>query len=113
MNVFHEMMLSYKRILCQHDLRGEFRRMTGVKEETFEAMMKEKGNKIKHKKSYSKYLFEILSDIYDGLKFKEVKDEIFKEITIARIIEPSSLLTLGKTSRFISCLRRITNLQGL
>jgi hypothetical protein len=72
---------------------------------------------IRHKKSYSKYLHERISEIYEKLKFGEIKDEVFKEITIARIIEPASkaetirilkgLGLIAPTDRMIHCsLRR-------
>ncbi|MDR0822661.1 MAG: IS1634 family transposase [Endomicrobium sp.] len=48
--------------------------------------------RIIQKRAYSKYLFESLGEIYDGLKFNEIKDETFKQMTIARIIEPASKL---------------------
>jgi len=47
---------------------------------------------IKQVRTYSKYLFDVISGVYDKLKFDEVSDEVFREITIARIIEPSSKL---------------------
>jgi transposase len=50
----------------------------------------EKGSEIKQVRAYSKYLFEVVSEIYDKLKFKEIRDEVFKRVTIARIIEPTS-----------------------
>ena len=50
----------------------------------------EKQTEIRQLRTYSKYLFEVLSEIYDGLKFKEIKDEVFKCLTVARIIEPTS-----------------------
>jgi hypothetical protein len=45
---------------------------------------------IKQVRAYSKYLFDVLSGIFDRLNFKEIKDEVFKRLTIARIIEPTS-----------------------
>ena len=52
----------------------------------------EKKTEIRQVRAYSKYLFDVIGGIYERLKFKEVRDEVFKEITIARIIEPSSKL---------------------
>jgi len=73
----------------------------------------EKKSEIKQVKAYSKYLFDVISEVYGMLKFCEVKDEIFKGLTVTRIIEPSSklesinvLLRLGleaPTDRQIHC----------
>jgi transposase len=54
----------------------------------------EKGKStIIHKKSYSRYLYDTLGKIYDErLKLKVLRDEIFKQITLARIIKPGSKL---------------------
>jgi len=40
--------------------------------------------------AYSKYLYDKISEVYDKLKFNEIGDEIFRDLTIARIIEPGS-----------------------
>jgi len=50
----------------------------------------EKATEIRQVRAYSKYLFDVISGIFDKLKFKEIKDETFKSLTIARIIEPTS-----------------------
>jgi hypothetical protein len=47
---------------------------------------------IVHKKSYSKYLYETIGSIYNKIGINEVSDEVFKQITIARIILPASKL---------------------
>jgi len=52
----------------------------------------EKESEIIHRKSYSKYLYDTLSRVYDKLKLDELRDEIFRQIVIARIIKPSSKL---------------------
>jgi len=49
-------------------------------------------SEIIHKKSYSKYLYDTISKVYDKLKITEIRDEIFKQVVIARIIKPSSKL---------------------
>ena len=52
----------------------------------------EKPTGIIHKQSYSKYLYETLENIYKKLRISEVRDEVFKQMTIARIISPGSKL---------------------
>ena len=52
----------------------------------------EEQSEVIHNKSYSKYLYDTLSEVYDKLNLKELKDETFKQIVIARIIKPSSKL---------------------
>jgi hypothetical protein len=37
-------------------------------------------------------LYDSLGEIYDKLKIKEIEDEVFKQITLVRIIEPASKL---------------------
>ncbi|MCL2145150.1 MAG: IS1634 family transposase [Endomicrobia bacterium] len=49
-------------------------------------------SEIIHKKSYSKFLYDTIGEIYDKIGINEVKDEIFKQVTIARIIRPASKL---------------------
>ena len=56
----------------------------------------EKSTDIIHKKSYSKFLYDTLSDVYNKLQLCELKDEIFKQITLARIIRPASKLDTVK-----------------
>jgi transposase len=46
--------------------------------------------KIEHKASYSKYLYDTISGVYERIKLGEIDDEVFKQITIARIIRPAS-----------------------
>ncbi|MCL2335226.1 MAG: IS1634 family transposase [Endomicrobia bacterium] len=45
---------------------------------------------ITQNRAYSKYLYDKISEVYDKLKFSEIGDEIFRDLTIARIIEPGS-----------------------
>jgi hypothetical protein len=46
---------------------------------------------VRIKKGYSKYLYDRLGMIYEeGFKLNEQKDEVFKQIMVGRVIEPSS-----------------------
>jgi hypothetical protein len=54
--------------------------------------LQEDNTKIEHKESYSKYLYDRVSEVYDKLRISVVGDEVFKQITIARIIMPASKL---------------------
>jgi uncharacterized membrane protein YfhO len=68
-------------------------RLSDKKQEEFKfSEFEERANKIIHKKSYSKFLYETLSSVYDKLQIKELRDEVFKQITLARIIRPASKL---------------------
>jgi hypothetical protein len=58
----------------------------------FSEFEEEKPAGITHKKSYSKFLYDTLAKIYDKLQIKELSDEIFEQITLARIIQPASKL---------------------
>lgn len=42
--------------------------------------------------SHSRYLYNQLLSVYNQLKFSELKDEVFEQLVIARIIEPTSKL---------------------
>ncbi|MDD2234536.1 MAG: hypothetical protein PHZ11_08070 [Desulfitobacteriaceae bacterium] len=43
-------------------------------------------------KSYSALLWDTLSSVYDKLKFESIGDLVFKQLVLARIIEPTSKL---------------------
>jgi transposase/CYTH domain-containing protein len=44
------------------------------------------------KRGYKRFLFNALGKIYDQLNFDKLRDNIFKDLVIARIIEPTSKL---------------------
>ncbi|EWT04985.1 transposase [Intrasporangium chromatireducens Q5-1] len=44
----------------------------------------------------SRLLFDVLADVYDGLGFAVVGDETFRDLVIARIVEPTSILDTGR-----------------
>lgn len=41
-------------------------------------------------------LFDLLAGIYDSLRFGELDDEVFRDLVIARVVEPTSLLDVGR-----------------
>ena len=45
---------------------------------------------IEQKTACSKYLYDKIAEVYGKLRFSEIGDEIFRDLTIARIIEPGS-----------------------
>jgi transposase len=49
-----------------------------------------KHTEIRQVRAYSKYLFEVLEEVYNKLKFKEIEDDTFKRLTLSQIIEPTS-----------------------
>lgn len=70
--------------------------------------------------SYSKLLWDSLSLVYDQIGFDQIDDEIFKQLVLARIIEPASkldtlriLTSLGldapSYTGIYRCLQRIVN----
>jgi hypothetical protein len=69
----------------------------------------ERESEIIHKKSYSKYLYETISKVYDKLKLNEVGDIIFKQIVIARIIKPSSKLETVEILKKVELEYRVSN----
>ena len=44
----------------------------------------------------SALLFELLAGVYDGLGFGELDDEVFRDLVIARVVEPTSLLDVAR-----------------
>jgi hypothetical protein len=44
----------------------------------------------------SRLLFEVLAGVYDQLGFGAVGDEVFRDLVIARVAEPTSLLDVGR-----------------
>lgn len=44
----------------------------------------------------SRLLFEVLAGVYDQLGFAAVGDEVFRDLVIARVAEPTSLLDVGR-----------------
>lgn len=44
----------------------------------------------------SRVLFEALDAVYAGLEFDTVADPVFRDLVIARIVEPTSLLDVGR-----------------
>src|SRR5665648_654777 len=44
----------------------------------------------------SRLLFEVLADVYDQLGFGAVADEVFRDLVTARVVEPTSLLDVGR-----------------
>jgi len=56
----------------------------------FKEFEEEKESKIIQKKTYSRYLYDTLSGVYDKLGIKEIEDEIFRKVIISRIIRPGS-----------------------
>ena len=44
----------------------------------------------------SRLLFDVLAEVYDGLGFAVVADETFRDLVIARIVEPTSILDTGR-----------------
>ena len=41
-------------------------------------------------------LFELLAGVYESLGFGELDDEVFRDLVIARVVEPTSLLDVGR-----------------
>jgi hypothetical protein len=41
-------------------------------------------------------LFDLLAGVYDCLGFGELQDEVFRDLVIARVVEPTSLLDVGR-----------------
>ena len=56
----------------------------------FKEFEEEKENKIIQKRTYSKYLYDTLSEVYNRIGIKEIEDEIFRKIIISRVIRPAS-----------------------
>lgn len=44
----------------------------------------------------SRVLFEVLAGVYDGLGFHTLGNEVFRDLVVARIVEPTSLLDAGR-----------------
>ena len=44
----------------------------------------------------SRLLFDVLARVYDGLGFSAVGDEVFRDLVISRIVEPTSILDTGR-----------------
>ncbi len=44
----------------------------------------------------SRLLFDVLGEVYDQLGFAGVGDEVFRDLVIARVAEPTSLLDVGR-----------------
>jgi Transposase DDE domain len=44
-------------------------------------------------------LFDALAGVYDGLGFDALGDEVFRDLVIARVVEPTSLLDTGRVLR--------------
>ena len=44
----------------------------------------------------SELLFELLVGVYESLGFAELDDEVFRDLVIARVVEPTSLLDVGR-----------------
>jgi hypothetical protein len=44
----------------------------------------------------SRLLFDVLGEVYDALGFTAVADETFRDLVIARIVEPTSILDVGR-----------------
>ena len=44
----------------------------------------------------SRLLFEVLAGVYDQLGFGGVGDEVFRDLVIARVVEPTSLADVGR-----------------
>lgn len=44
----------------------------------------------------SRLLFDVLGEVYDQLGFAAVGDEVFRDLVIARVAEPTSLLDVGR-----------------
>jgi hypothetical protein len=72
-------------VLAQERLRDKKQQ-----EFKFSEFEEEKERGLIHKKSYSKFLYEILARVYGKLEIDELSDEIFKQIVLARIIRSAS-----------------------
>ncbi|MFR9807421.1 hypothetical protein ACL02T_34800 [Pseudonocardia sp. RS010] len=44
----------------------------------------------------STLLFDLLVAVYESLGFAELDDEVFRDLVIARVVEPTSLLDVGR-----------------
>jgi hypothetical protein len=44
----------------------------------------------------SRVLFDVLAGVFDGLRFEVVADDTFRDLVIARIVEPTSILDTGR-----------------
>ena len=44
----------------------------------------------------SRLLFDVLADVYDALGFGVLADETFRDLVIARVVEPTSILDTGR-----------------
>ena len=47
-------------------------------------------------KTYSRLLYDTLAGVYSGLGFDVVGDEVFRDLVIARVVEPTSLLDVDR-----------------
>jgi hypothetical protein len=63
------------------------------------SLLEESSDEVFVKKTYSRYLYGTLSGIYHRLGFDVLDDDAFKELVLARIIEPSSK---ADTTRILS-----------
>ncbi len=46
----------------------------------------------------SRLLFDVLAEVYSGLGFGAVGDETFRDLVIARIVEPTSICLMPAVS---------------
>ena len=51
----------------------------------------------------SRLLFDVLADVYSALGFTVVADDTFRDLVIARIVEPTSILDTGRVLTDLGC----------
>ena len=71
-------------------------------------------------KTFSGLLFDVLAGVYADLGFEALDDEVFRDLVIARVVEPTSLLDvdrvladLGRVSASLSTRKRTLSLSLL
>jgi hypothetical protein len=56
------------------------------------ALFDDKTDEVFVVRAYSRFIFDVLLSVYDKLGFNSIGDEVFRQMVIARIIEPASKL---------------------
>ena len=46
--------------------------------------------------TFSRVLYDAIGEVYDSLGFDALSDEVFRDLVVARIVEPTSLLDVGR-----------------
>ena len=57
-------------------------------------------------KTFSRLLFDVLAGVYADLGFEALDDEVFRDLVIARVVEPTSLLDVDRVLADLGRVRR-------